>query len=58
MKEIFAGYKPPPKHANDTEEEAVYKKPVKVTNNEVTRDGAFSIGFNQKMKVPDFIDNG
>ena len=36
----------------------VFKKPVKLSKSEVSRDGIFHIKFNQKMKVPDFIDNG
>lgn len=38
--------------------ERVFKKPVQLDKSDVSRDGSFEIKFNQKMKVPDFIDNG
>jgi hypothetical protein len=60
MNELFAQVEVPPpfKPANDSDGEPIVFKPVKVNQESaVSRDGAFAINFNQRMKVPDFIDN-
>ena len=54
MNAIFAEMKPPPPPLEDEKP----KRPLKIKDQPVSRDGSFVIGFSQKLQVPDFIDSG
>lgn len=56
MNALFAEIKPPP--PIDPKKPKKKKKAVKVKESPITRNGKFPVKFNQKMKIPGFLDTG
>jgi hypothetical protein len=58
MNALFAEIKPPPPPPIDPKKPKKKKKAVKVKESPITRNGKFPVKFNQKMKIPGFLDTG